>query len=62
MKNGAIIQAARYGYAFVDRLYNVHFHFPERDEFNRYVAANYADDYTYEFPGHVWMYKVMRKK
>lgn len=53
--------SARYDYAFVDRLYAVHLGFPERDAFNRYVAANYADDYTYYFPPHVWMYKVMRK-
>jgi hypothetical protein len=54
--------ATRYEYVFVDRLYAVHFRFPERDAFNRYVAAYYVDDYTYDFPVHVWMYKVMKKK
>ncbi|MDP9360874.1 MAG: glycosyltransferase family 39 protein [Acidobacteriota bacterium] len=52
--------AARYDYAFVDRLYAVHFRFPERDAYNRYVATNYVDDYTYDFPPNVWMYRVMR--
>lgn len=51
---------ARYDYAFVDRLDAVHFRFPERDSYNRFVAANYVDDYTYDFPPRVWMYKVMR--
>jgi hypothetical protein len=54
--------AARYDYAFVDRLFATHVHFPESDAFNRYVAANYVDDYTYEFPVKVWMYKVMRRR
>jgi 4-amino-4-deoxy-L-arabinose transferase-like glycosyltransferase len=54
--------AARYEYVFVDRLYAMHFHFPECEAFNRYVTANYVDDYTYEFPVHVWMYRVMKKK
>jgi hypothetical protein len=53
---------ARYEYVFVDRLFATHVHFPERDAFNRYVAANYVDDYTYEFPVRVWMYKVMRRR
>ena len=52
--------AARYDYAFADRLFALHFRFPERDAFNRYVTANYVDDYTYDFPQKVWMYKVMR--
>jgi hypothetical protein len=54
--------AARYDYAFADRLFALHVHFPETDAFNRYVAANYADDYTYEFPVNVWMYKLMKRK
>ncbi|MEA2164528.1 MAG: Dolichyl-phosphate-mannose-protein mannosyltransferase [Thermoanaerobaculia bacterium] len=54
--------SARYDYVFLDRLFATHVHFPETDAFNRYVAANYADDYTYEFPVHVWMYKVMKRK
>jgi 4-amino-4-deoxy-L-arabinose transferase-like glycosyltransferase len=54
--------AARYDYVFADRLFTQHFRFPERDAFNQYVAANYVDDYTYDFPVHVWMYKVMKKK
>jgi 4-amino-4-deoxy-L-arabinose transferase-like glycosyltransferase len=54
--------AAHYDYVFVDRLDAVHLHFPERDAFNSYVAANYVDDYVYFFPPRVWMYKVMRSK
>lgn len=52
----------RYEYAFVDRLYATHFRFPERDAFNAYVAANYVPHYTYDFPPHVWMYRVMRRR
>lgn len=54
--------STRYDYVFVDRLFATHVHFPETDAFNRYVAANYADDYTYDFPVHVWMYKVMKRR
>lgn len=54
--------SARYDYAFVDRLFAVHFRFPERDAYNEYLAANYVDDYTFRFPPNVWMYRVMRKK
>ena len=49
----------RYAFAFVDRLYGVHFHLPERDAYNAYLAANYVDNYTYDFPQRVWMYKVL---
>ena len=52
--------SVRYDYAFVDRLFAVHVHFPETDAYNDYLAANYVDDYTYFFPRHVWMYRVMR--
>jgi MFS family permease len=52
--------AADYEYAFVDRLYAVHFHFPDRDPYNAWLSAHYVDDYTYDFPPHVWMYRVMR--
>ncbi|HEX9458353.1 MAG TPA: glycosyltransferase family 39 protein [Thermoanaerobaculia bacterium] len=54
--------AAHYDYAFVDRLYAVHLRFPERDAFNAYLDANYTDDYRYDFPPHVWIYKVMRRR
>ncbi|HEX3577571.1 MAG TPA: hypothetical protein VHY33_03325 [Thermoanaerobaculia bacterium] len=52
--------AVRYEYAFVDRLYAVHFRFPERDAYNAYIAARYVEDYTYYFPTHKWMYRVMK--
>ena len=52
--------SVRYQYAFVDRLYAVHLQLPERDAYNAYLAANYADDYTYDFPPGVWMYRVLR--
>jgi len=50
----------RYEYAFVDRLFATHVRFPERDAYNAYIAANYVEDYTYDFPVRVWMYRVMR--
>jgi hypothetical protein len=50
----------RYEYAFVDRLFAVHFHLPERDAYNAYLAANYVEDYEYDFPPRVWMYRVLR--
>ena len=52
--------SVRYPYAFVDRLYAAHFHLPERDAYNAYLAANYVEDYTYDFPPRVWMYRVLR--
>jgi hypothetical protein len=52
--------AVRYEYAFVDRLFATHVRFPERDAYNAYVRAHYAGDYTYYFPGRVWMYRVMK--
>jgi hypothetical protein len=54
--------AARYDYAFIDRLYAIHFRLPERDAYNAYLAANYVDDYAYFFPPRVWMYRVMRRR
>ncbi len=54
--------AVRYDYAFTDRLFAAHFHFPESDAYNAYLAANYVDDYTYSFPVDVWMYRVMRRR
>jgi hypothetical protein len=50
----------RYEYAFIDRLFATHVHFPERDAYNAYLAANYVEEYTYYFPPRVWMYRVMR--
>jgi flagellar biosynthesis protein FliQ len=52
--------AVRYPYAFVDRLYGVHFRFPERDAYNAYLAANYREEYTYSFPTRVWMYRLLK--
>ncbi|MGA8809901.1 MAG: glycosyltransferase family 39 protein [Thermoanaerobaculia bacterium] len=52
--------AVRYEYAFIDRLYGVHFRFPEGDAYNAYIAANYAEGYTYYFPTHKWMYRVLK--
>jgi MFS family permease len=52
--------AARYEYALVDRLFATHVRFPERDAYNAYLAANYVEEYTYYFPTHKWMYRVMR--
>jgi hypothetical protein len=52
--------SVRYDYAFVDRLFATHVRFPERDAYNAYIAANYKEEYTYYFPGHVWMFRVKR--
>jgi hypothetical protein len=51
---------ATYEYAFVDRLYGKHFRFPERDPFNAFLAQHYTEEWTYFFPPHVWMYRVLR--
>ncbi|HEV7486904.1 MAG TPA: glycosyltransferase family 39 protein [Thermoanaerobaculia bacterium] len=52
--------AVRYEYAFVDRLFATHVRFPERDAYNAYLAANHGEEYTYYFPTHKWMYRVVR--
>ena len=52
--------AVRYEYAFVDRLYGVHFRFPERDAYDAYLAANYREEYTYWFPTRKWMYRLLK--
>ncbi|HUR81473.1 MAG TPA: hypothetical protein VM733_11955, partial [Thermoanaerobaculia bacterium] len=49
----------RYRYALVDRLYAKHFHFPERDAYNAYLAANYRVAYETKFPPGVWVYRVL---
>jgi hypothetical protein len=54
--------AVRYEYAFVDRLFATHVRFPERDAYNAYLAAHYVEEYTYYFPTHKWMYRVLRNK
>jgi 4-amino-4-deoxy-L-arabinose transferase-like glycosyltransferase len=54
--------AVRYEYAVVDRLFATHVRFPERDAYNAYLAANYVEEYTYYFPTHKWMYRVVRNK
>jgi hypothetical protein len=54
--------AVRYDYAFTDRLFATHFRFPERDSYNAYLVANYVPAYNYEFPPHVWMYRVLRHR
>jgi len=49
----------RYEFALVDRLYAKHFHFPERDAYNAFLAQHYKVAYTTEFPTGVWVYRVM---
>ena len=49
----------RYRYALVDRLYATHFHMPERDAYNAFLAEHYRPAYTTEFPTGVWVYRVM---
>jgi hypothetical protein len=53
---------ARYPFALVDRLYATHFHFPERDAYNAYLAQHYEPVHTTEFPPGVWVYRVMKLK
>ena len=50
----------RYRYALVDRLYATHFHFPERDAYNAYLAKHYKVAFTTEFPTGVWVYRVLK--
>ena len=50
---------ARYPFALVDRLYATHFHFPERDAYNAYLAQHYKPVHTTEFPPGVWVYRVL---
>ena len=52
----------RYPYALVDRLYATHFHFPERDAYNAFLASHYKPAHTTEFPTGVWVYRVMELK
>jgi hypothetical protein len=47
-------------YAVADYLYDVHFHFPERDAYDKWLASNCSDEWTYDFPPHVTMYRVLR--
>jgi len=54
--------AVRYEYAFVDRLFATHVRFPERDGYNGYLAGHYVEEYTYYFPGHTWMYRVIKHR
>lgn len=54
--------AQRYEFALVDRLYATHFHFPERDAYNAFLARHYKPAYTTEFPPGVWVYRVMELK
>jgi hypothetical protein len=51
-----------YEYAFVDRLYGRHFHFPERDAYNAMLARDYVPHYTYYFPPHMWVYRILRHR
>lgn len=51
-----------YEYAFVDRLYGVHFQFPERDAFNALLAEKYEPHYTYYFPPRMWAYRILRRR
>jgi len=55
-----VVFPQRGGYAFCDYLYDVHFRFPERDAYNAWLGAHCTDDYTYFFPPHVPMYRVLR--
>ena len=52
----------RYDYAFVDRLYGEHFHFPERDAYNELLAREYRPYWTYYFPPHVWVYRIYKRR
>jgi hypothetical protein len=53
---------ATYQYAFVDRLYGVHFRFPERDAFNELLAREYEPYWTYYFPPRMWVYRIYRRR
>lgn len=51
-----------YQYAFVDRLYGVHWHFPERDAYNELLAREYEPHWTYYFPPRMWVFRIVRKR
>lgn len=51
-----------YEYALVDRLYATHFRFPERDEYNSFLAEHYVPLVTHEFPLHEWAYRILKRK
>lgn len=51
-----------YKYAFLDRLYGVHFRFPERDAYNALLAKEYEPYYTYYFPPKMWVYRIYRRR
>ena len=53
---------ATYRYAFVDRLYGAHLHYPDRDAYNALLAREYETHYTYYFPPKVWVYRILRRK
>src|SRR5436305_1401469 len=52
---------AVYEYAFDDWLYTRHFRFEETAAFNRFIAANYAPKWTYFFPPHFPMYRILHR-
>jgi hypothetical protein len=51
----------RYEYAFVDRLYGVHWRFPERDAYNELLAREYEPYYTHYFPPRMWVHRILRR-
>ncbi|HEV2760138.1 MAG TPA: glycosyltransferase family 39 protein [Acidimicrobiales bacterium] len=51
---------ATYSFAVLDRLYASHFGFPERDEYNAFLAREYRVVHSHNFPGDEWAYRILR--
>jgi 4-amino-4-deoxy-L-arabinose transferase-like glycosyltransferase len=49
-----------YQFAVVDRLYATHFRFPERDEYNAFLARHYTVVRFHDFPTQKWAYRILR--
>ncbi len=52
--------AQSYEFAIVDRVSATHLRFPQRDDYNAYLAAHYTVVWSYEFPTGKWAYRILQ--
>ena len=52
--------ATVYQFAVVDRLYATHFRFPERDDYNAFLARHYNVVRSHQFPTDKWAYRILQ--
>lgn len=52
--------AQSYEFAIVDRLYATHLRFPQREDYNAYLEANYNVVWSYDFPTEQWAYRILQ--